>query len=300
MIGLVPLLVLTGIPVSFGNLSDSPFIQADRRGDSPRRSALASQANEKFGLVIQQNPTLGKSIYEDANMHLQTCVIHAVVHQDSSGHTIACTPEGAVLDPSKIDIPANLFQWIKVGDVAILVEEPSYSGKLWKFSFGGDQSCERIEDDRHFGWINLGPKVSAIEDVRFKFSKAEYVGEMGKDLGSTKTVGSNTFTVSDHHNSEAKEGGNWVDISVSNLTPPVFFQFESSTDFKKLKKESSQSFLSGRLGMAGYLKNVGPENKWTYRLTADATIDYWDKIRILKTTSISCYLRHLATEPILK
>ena len=150
MTGFLSLLLVSGIPVSFGNLSDSPFIQADRRGDPPRRSAYVSQPNEKFGLVIQKNPSLDMSIYEDAKMHLQNSVIHAVVHQDSSGHTIACTPGGVALDPGQIEIPPNLFQWIKVGDVAILVEEPMVTGKRWNFAIGGDRSCERTDGDRHF------------------------------------------------------------------------------------------------------------------------------------------------------
>ncbi|MEI8281778.1 MAG: hypothetical protein WCG75_05180, partial [Armatimonadota bacterium] len=256
MTGFLSLLLLTGIPVSFGNLSDSPFIQADRRGDSPRRNAYVSPPTEKFGLVIQKSSSLDKSIYDDAKMHLQRSVIHAVVHQDSTGRTVACTPEGVALDPSQIEIQPNLFQWIKVGDVAILVEEPLVTGKRWNFAIGGDRSCERTEGDRHFEWINLGPKVAAIEDVRFKFSKAEYVGEMGTDVGSTKTIGLTTFTVSGHHNSEPTDLQTWVDISTPNLTPPVIFRFEYTVDRNKIQRDAGRTLPSDRPGMAGYLKNV--------------------------------------------
>jgi hypothetical protein len=59
--GFLSLLLVTGIPVSFGNLSDSPFIQADRRGDLPRRSAYVSPPESEVGLDIGKFQSLANN-----------------------------------------------------------------------------------------------------------------------------------------------------------------------------------------------------------------------------------------------
>jgi hypothetical protein len=292
----IDMFLQAGIPVSFEDASESPFIQADLRKEFPQRNAIKSETGEKFELVIQPSRILTNSFYNEVKEHLRMSVVHATVYQDSPTHFIACTPDGNRLDESQVNIPPTLFQSMKVGEVAILIEEPRYKEKTGTFWFGGNLINERREGDSHFGWFNLGPKVSAYQDVRFKFSRSELIGEMSKDVGSTSTFGGTTFSVTERHVADPM-AQNWIDISVSEMVHPIRFYFFRNLDVKKLLKELGPSF-SFELSESGEYSRKKPDNHWSYRLTSDVPFEYWDKIRVIKETSISCYLRHIATEPI--
>ncbi len=292
---LISLFLLTGIPVWFETYNESPFIQADLRGEFPKRTAIESKLSANFGLVIQRSSSLSDSFYDEVKEHLRRSTIHAVVYQDTHNHFVACTPKGEPIDSSQTDIPSTLFQSLKVGEVAVLIEEPVYRNKRWSFSFSGHLVNRGEVAERRLGWFNVGPKVAAYQDIRFKFEQNEYIGEIGKVVGSTISIGTCDFTVADRHDS-APNGRNWVDITVSTMTPPVSYNFFNGIDLPKILEEIGPSFPFGLSSMGSYSRRKS-DNLLSFRLDSEAPIDYWDKIRISKKTSISCYIRHLATEP---
>jgi hypothetical protein len=121
------------------------------------------------------------------------------------------------------------------------------------------------------------------------------MGDIGKTVGSTAYYGATSFSVLNRHDSDTT-GSNWIDISVSKMDSPVTFDFQNSIDLKKIMKEIGPSFSFGLDTTGSYTRKM-PENQWTYRLTSEVPVDYWDKIHIVRDTSVSCYFRHIVTEP---